>query len=357
MRHPRVKPEHRPHRLDDGTIRIGGGVYGLAAEITDPRGWVWAALELMDGRREIEEIVRGLCRKFVDISARQARTVVGALVESGYVENAHRTAPPELTESEILRYERNRAFFRHVDLTPREHGWEAQMRLKSARALVVGLGGTGGHTAWSLVAAGVGAVHCVDDDVVELSNLNRQVLYDEGDVGAPKVEAALRRLRAVNSSVSVTGQRRRVRSQEELAQLVEGFDVLALCADEPRGPDGVRVWASRVCGRRRIPWAGGGYSGPLVTVGVYGPGGACYECLRAGEEARLPAGTPVDLGGPGVSAPSAGLSGQFTAHAVLALLTGVPAVSPGYVTGVNLIDPGHHVYVRHEPRPGCPTCG
>ncbi|GII96668.1 HesA/MoeB/ThiF family protein [Sinosporangium siamense] len=357
MRRPRVKVEHTPYRCEGGTVRIGGAVYGLAAEIEDRRGWVWTALGLMDGTREVEEVVAGLCRTHPEVSERQARAVVEALVGSGYVESGEEVVPPELSEGEVSRYARNYAYFRHADLTPREHGWEPQLRLKAARVLLLGLGGTGGHAGWALAAAGVGRLHCVDPDTVEVSNLTRQVLYDESDVGRPKAEAAVERLRRVNSAVEVTGERRRVGTREELAALLRGFDVLALCADEPRGPDGVRVWANRACAAAGVPWVGGGYSGPLVTVGVYGPGGTCYECLRAGEEARLRAGVPIDLGGPGVLATSAGLSGQFTAHAVIALVTGVPELRPGYVTGVNLIDPTHHVYVRHEPRPGCSICG
>ncbi|WP_214410063.1 HesA/MoeB/ThiF family protein [Sphaerisporangium fuscum] len=338
-------------------IRIGGEIYGLAAEISDPNGWAWAALDLMDGTRETHDIIAILCDSLPGISRGQAQVVVETLVASGYVESGDDAVPPGLHEDEVERYSRNRAFFRRADLTPGEHGWEAQLRLKSARVLVLGLGGTGGHAVWALAAAGVGALHCVDPDVVELSNLSRQVLYDEEDVGRPKVEAALDRLRRTNSAIEVTGERRRICSRDDLAALVGGFDVLALCADEPRGTDGVRIWADQVCAAAGIPWVGGGYNGPLVTVGVFGPGGTCYECLSAAEQARLRPGTPVDLGGPGALATTAGISGQLTAHAVIALLTGVPRLTPGYVTGVNLIAPEHHVYVRHPPRPGCPTCG
>jgi molybdopterin/thiamine biosynthesis adenylyltransferase len=353
MRLPRVKAEHRPHRHPDGTVRIGGEIYGLAAEIDDPRGWVWGALCLMDGHLAPQGISLRLRRTFPGMSAGQADTVIATLLGSGYVEDAHAAPPPELSAAELDRYDRNHSFFRRVDLTPREHGWESQLRLRAATVLVLGLGGTGGHAAWALAAAGVGTIHCVDPDLVELSNLNRQVLYDEGDVGRPKVTAALARLRRVNSAITITGERRRVASAAELALLLEGFDVLALCADEPHD---LRIWANRACAAAGVPWVGGGYSGPLVTAGVFAPGHPCYECLRAGEEARRRPGTPVDLGGPGVLATSAGLSGQLTAQAVITLVTGVPDIEPGYVHGVNLMAPDHLVHIRHPSRPDCPVC-
>ncbi|WP_248961115.1 HesA/MoeB/ThiF family protein [Sphaerisporangium perillae] len=353
---PRVKAEHRPHRYADGTVRIGGEIYGLAAEIDDPDGWVWAALSLMDGTLPVAQITSRLALAFRELSAAQAESLVAQLIASGYLEDAAAVPPPELSAREVDRYSRNHAFFRQVDLAPREHGWEAQLRLRNARVVVLGLGGTGSHAAWALAAAGVGRLHCVDPDVVEPSNLNRQVLYGEADIGRAKADVAVRRLRAVNSDVTITGERLRVGGQEELAELVSGADMLALCADEPRG-HGLRVWANRACASAGIPWAGGGYSGPLVTVGVYEPGHPCYECVSAGERARRRPGTPVDLGGPGVIATSAGISGHLVAHAVITQLTGIPAIPPGRIGGLNLIAPDHLIDVRHPARDDCPVCG
>ncbi|MBD3143115.1 HesA/MoeB/ThiF family protein [Microbispora bryophytorum] len=350
-----MKFEHRPHRYEDGTIRIGGEIYGIAAEIADPYGWAWTALTLMDGTRSHDEIIERLRLAHPELP--DPESIVEQLAATRYVEDAAAAPPAGLSERERDRYSRNHAFFRTVDIVPRGHGWETQLRLKSARVVVLGLGGTGCHAAWALAAVGVGAIHCVDPDLVELSNLNRQVLYGEGDVGRPKAEAAVARLRSVNSDISVTGERRHIGSRRELDELIAGYDALALCADRPTGHD-IRVWANRACAAAGIPWAGGGYNGPLVTVGCFAPGaGACYECLSSGEEARRHPGTPVDLGGPGVIATSAGVSGQLVAHALLGLLTGVPVPPVGTIQGVNLIAADHHVWVRHPPLPGCPVCG
>lgn len=357
MRLPRVKAEHRPHRAGDGRVRIGGSIYGVAAEIADPDGFAWAALVAMDGTRTQEEIAALLRGAFPALTRAGATAIVELLVNSGYVEDASARPPDELSPAEQERYERNMAFFRRVDLTPRAHGWEAQVRLKRSRVLVLGLGGTGSHAAWALAACGVGGIHCVDRDVVELSNLTRQALYREADIGSPKAEVTVARLSEVNSCLDITGESRSIECERELAELVAGFDALALCADEPRGRAGIRVWANRVCLAAGVPWAVGGYNGPLVSVGAFSPGGPCYECLNAHVEASLPPGAPVDLGGRGVIAPSAGVSGHLTAQAIISLLTGVPALPGGYVTGVNLVAPDQHVYARHPAAPDCPACG
>ncbi|WP_061291943.1 HesA/MoeB/ThiF family protein [Herbidospora cretacea] len=358
MRFPRVKAEHRPFRTMDGTVRIGGEIYGLAAEIDDPGGWVWAALCLLDGRRGPQEVAARLVLMFPGLGAAEARGVVDDLLASGYLEEAAAAPPPRgLTARELDRYSRNQAFFRGVDLVPGHSAWETQLALKQARVVVVGLGGTGSHAAWSLAAIGVGRLHCVDPDLVELSNLNRQLLYSEADVGRPKAALAQARLSRINSDIVVTSARHRVTCEADLRSLVRGYDALALCADEPRG-EGIRVWASRACAAAGVPWAGGGYNGPLVTVGVFDPpNGACYECVAAAEQTRRAEGGVPDLGGgPGVTGASAGISGHLVAQAIISLVTGVPEVPPGYVHGVNLLSPDHHVYARHPARPGCATC-
>lgn len=230
--------------------------------------------------------------------------MVDLLLRSGYLEDAAAPPPGDLSAAETERYSRNKAFFRWVDLVPRAHGWEAQVALKRARVLVLGLGGTGSHAAWALAAAGVGRIHCVDRDVVEVSNLTRQALFTEADIGRPKADVVVERLTAINSGVRVTGETRAVESRADVSALLAGFDALALCADEPRGQDSIRIWANRACLMAGVPWAVGGYRGPLVSVGVLPPHGPCYECLTAAIEASLEPGVHVDLGGPGVLAPS-----------------------------------------------------
>ncbi len=81
----------------------------------------------------------------------------------------------------------------------------------------MGLGGTGSHAAWSLAAIGVGRLYCVDPDLVELSNLNRQLLYTEADVGRPKAPLAQARLSRITSDIVVSSARHRVTCEADLA--------------------------------------------------------------------------------------------------------------------------------------------
>ncbi|MEX1657148.1 MULTISPECIES: HesA/MoeB/ThiF family protein [Streptomyces] len=366
---PRIKPEHRAYRTVDGNVRVGSVIHGIGAEIADPRGWVWTLVEAMDGSRGPSEVVAEVLRGHPELSGADARQAMADLLAAGFVDDADASA--SLPPREQDRYSRGVPLLRWMDLAPRTSPWDAQLRLREARVLLVGVGGTGGHAAQALVASGVGHVHCVDPDVVELSNLNRQPLYRESDLGRPKVEAALATLRALNSDVTVTGERREVRGPEDLTELVAAsalagspHDLLVLAADRP---DAIRRWTNRACLAAGLPWVDAGYRGPLVTAGVYVPGqGACWECLREGEIARrdlrLGPGQDPESASPRMpwnpaSAVTAGLSGALLAHAALALLTGVPAMEPGFRFGVNLMLPGDPVHQRTPRRLDCPACG
>ncbi|MGH3341981.1 MAG: HesA/MoeB/ThiF family protein [Carbonactinosporaceae bacterium] len=359
MQRPLVKPEHRPYRLADGTIRIGGCVYGTAGEVEDPTGAVWTLLEAMDGTRDVEDLVAHVLARHPAEVADNVSSAVTDLCHSGYVEDAAPERPGEFADRELVRYARGQRFYQWIDLVPRSHPWHAQTRLRAATAAVVGLGGTGSVAALALAGSGVGHLHCVDMDAVELSNLNRQALYTEDDIGRSKVDAAVARLRLVNSDIEVTGQHLEVQGPADLAALADQADVLLLAADQP--PE-IRMWTNQACLRQQTPWVDSGYHGPQVTATAYVPGeGPCYQCMLTGarhDEPELWAGDHAGrLGGKAVSAVSGGLSGHLAAHLVMALITGAPPVDNGTVYGFNLIALGHHFALTYPRRDDCPACG
>ncbi|TDE60310.1 ThiF family adenylyltransferase [Nonomuraea mesophila] len=362
MLRPRIKYEHRPYRIGDGRIRIGGGVYGIAAELADPGGRIWTLLTLMDGTRTTDAITAELVVRHPGVPRDDARQALERLIASGYVEDAAQRDPGELPERAKERYGRARGLYAWMDLTPRETTWDAQLRLSRAKVVVVGLGGSGTSAALALAGSGVGHLHCVDFDEVELSNLNRQVLYAESDVGRPKVEAAVSRLRAVNSDITVTGEHLRITRTGVLTTLIEPYDLLVLTADQPAE---LRVWANRSAIETDTAWVSGGYQGPQASACVFVPGtGPCFECFQAAEknswEARGAAVEELPFGArpAAVNAVSAGMSGLLVAHLAISLITGVPglAANRAYATSIFSLD-NSFVVDPGAPRPGCPACG
>lgn len=357
---PRVKAENRPYRLTSGSIRIGGLIYGVGAEIEDPSGAVWTLLEAMDGTRSVDELAKLVHRRFPYEDPAAISDAILELCRSGYLEDAVQHEPVRLSARERERYSRSQAFYRWIDLTPRTDHWYAQHRLQASTVTVVGLGGMGGAAALALAASGVGHLYCVDMDHVELSNLNRQTLYTEADLGQRKVDAATSRLRQLNSDITVTGEHRHIQGAGDLRDLVAGCDILVLAADTPYG---IRFWTNQECLRAGTPWVDGGYTGPHVTATAYVPGqGACYRCARMAQRDRLPIPADPDVDpdarapGNAVTAAAAGVAGNLSAHLALGLATGVPPVSPGTVFGVDLGSLQNQFSRTLDRRPDCPAC-
>lgn len=176
-------------------------------------------------------------------------------------------APPALRNDQALRYER------HVRLP--EVGVAGQRRLLEARVLCIGAGGLGSPASLYLAAAGIGQLGIVDDDRVELSNLQRQVLHDTARVGAAKVDSAARTLAALNPDVRVVGIAERL-AAANAATILAGYDVIV------DGSDNVatRYLVNDTALRLRKPVVHAAihrFEGQLTVFAA--TGAPCYRCL------------------------------------------------------------------------------
>lgn len=362
MLRPKIKDAHRPMRRPDGKIWIGSMQYGLGTELDDETGLVWPVCQLMDGRLSRDELITVVA---ADHGANTAdvEEVVDFLIQSGWVEDLGADIPSNLSARELERYERSVQFQSWIDATPRSSRYELQSRLKASKVTVLGVGGVGSAVASSLVASGVGRVHCVDFDEVALSNLNRQLLYTEADIGRPKVKVAAERLSELNRDVQVTCADLALSCTEDIVAQVRGSDVFLLCADVPQE---IINWANQAMLQLRIPLVIGFYTGPMLSVGTFIPGvTGCNDCMMADERERL--GTlgradllDVDDQIPGfnpVMAPTAQMAGHFAAMETLFLLFGMRVQTAGRRIHRNFLDYDHQYYIEVKRRPDCPTCG
>ena len=214
----------------------------------------------------------------------------------------------DFSREELIRYQR------HLGLAG--FGPEAQMRLKGGSVLVIGAGGLGCPALLYLAAAGVGRITIVDDDRVDLSNLQRQVLYAESDAGQPKAAAAARRLRALNPLVSILPVEERF-SRANAIPLVSACDVVV---------DGSDNFATRylvndacvIAGRPFVFGAVQGFDGQLSVFNWRG--GPTYRCLFPEPP---PPGTVPNCAEAGVLGVMPGLIGTAQACEAIKLLTGI----------------------------------
>lgn len=221
----------------------------------------------------------------------------------------------DLSEEQIRRYAR------HIVLP--EIGGEGQARLLAARVLVVGAGGLGSPLLLYLAAAGVGTLGVVDFDRVDASNLQRQVLFDTPATGTAKVEAAARRLRALNPGVRIVEHPLRL-GPENARALVEAYDLVADGSDTIETRLAVHD-ACLAAGRPLVSAAVQGTDGQLTTFKAHlGPPHPCLRCLFPEPPPRdaLPSCAQA-----GVLGPAAGVMGCLQAVEVIKELLGPPAPS------------------------------
>lgn len=200
---------------------------------------------------------------------------VSQLVDSGLLSVYERPCASRLRPDLAERYDRQLAYF-SLACPGAEH--MQQQLLGNAAIAIVGVGGLGSWTAAALACIGVGHLVLVDDDRVELSNLNRQILFCPSDVGSLKVDVAAAALRAFNPDLEVEVRPERVRNARSLSPLIANTDLVVATADWP--PYQVGRWINEACVRAGVPYISAGQVppyiriGPMVIPGVTG----CLEC-------------------------------------------------------------------------------
>jgi molybdopterin/thiamine biosynthesis adenylyltransferase/rhodanese-related sulfurtransferase len=244
--------------------------------------------------------------------------------------------------------EQRRRYSRHL-LIP-EIGVAGQQRLLAGRVLVVGAGGLGSPAALYLAAAGIGCLGIVDDDVVDESNLQRQVLHSTAALNEPKVESAARRLAELNPDVEVVGYRERLTGENADRILDEGWDVIVDGADNfPTRYllNDASVW-------KGIPVVHGSIFRFEGQTTVFVPGsGPCYRCL-------FPQPPPPELAPScaegGVLGVLPGVIGSIQGSEALKLVLGIGHPLIGRLLLYDALEARFdEVAVRRDP--SCPVCG
>lgn len=236
---------------------------------------------------------------------------------------------------------------RHLALP--DFGPEAQRRLLGARVAVVGLGGLGCPAAMYLAAAGVGTLGIIDGDRVDVSNLQRQVLYGDADVGIPKAAAAAKRLAAMNPGVSVEEHAVRLTSGNAL-RVLGGYDLVVDGTDNFPA----RYLINDAACLSGIPVVHGSVLRFEGRVSVFGTGGApCYRCLYPEPP---PPGVVQDCRDAGVLGVLPGLVGVLQATEVIKVLCALGDTLAGRLLLVNgLTMQFRSIRVARDPQ--CPMCG
>jgi molybdopterin/thiamine biosynthesis adenylyltransferase len=247
----------------------------------------------------------------------------------------------DLNDDQLLRYSR------HLMLP--ELDVAGQERLLAARVLVIGLGGLGSPAAMYLAAAGVGTLVLVDDDDVEISNLQRQIIHDTGSIGMTKVDSARATIERLNPDVKVIAIAARLEGAD-LTREVAAADLVLDATDNFR----TRYALNDACWQAGKPLVSGAairWEGQVTAFDPRQPDSPCYRCLYAeGDDAAL------NCSENGVAAPLVGIIGASQALEAIKLICGVGEPLAGHVLYLD----GKWLEWRKlklNRNPQCPVCG
>ncbi len=254
---------------------------------------------------------------------------------------AKATAQPALSQQEILRYSRH--------LIMPEVGMDGQLKLKQAKVLLIGTGGLGAPLGLYLAAAGVGHLGLVDFDIVDFTNLQRQVTFGTKDVGRPKLEAAAERLRDLNPEIEITLHEAKLSSDNAL-EILRGYDIVVDGTDNFP----TRYLVNDACvllGKPNVYGSIFRFEGQATVFAL--KGGPCYRCLYP--EPPPPGLVPSCAEG-GVLGVLPGIVGSIQANETIKLILGAGESLKGRLLVFDALKMKFRE-LRLRKNPDCPVCG
>ncbi len=286
-----------------------------------------------------DEDIRYLSKETTSVAENDVVSIVPSIAGGSSALQA--ATPAKLSNDEILRYSRH--------LIMPEVGMEGQLKLKQARVLLIGAGGLGSPLALYLAAAGVGKLGLVDFDVVDFTNLQRQVLHGTGDVGRPKLASARDRLAEINPEVEVAAFETRLSSENAL-EIFRDFDIVADGTDNFP----TRYLVNDACvllGKPNVYASIFRFEGQASVFGL--KDGPCYRCLYPQPP---PPGLVPSCAEGGVLGILPGLLGVIQATEVVKLILGK---GQPLVNRLLLVDALSMKFreLKLRKNPECPVCG
>ncbi len=311
-----------------------------------PAGLAGGLISPVSHAREVDAVPGGLHLWIVVVAAAAVVFTYAAMLRwlrrraaeraGTAAKNTATFSPPELER-----------YSRHIML--REIGGEGQRKLKQSRIAVIGAGGLGSPALLYLAAAGVGNITVIDDDSVELSNLQRQIVHSESGVGQKKTRSAAQTIRNLNPHAAVTTVVQRLEPGSE--DILDGHDIVLDGSDSFE----TRSLVNRCCAARRIPLVSGAISQweGQVTVADPASGCPCLECLFPVQPAPDAAPACAEAG---VMAALPGIIGSLMAAEAIKIAVGAGRPLKGQLLIYDALW-GETRMMKYEPRSGCRVCG
>ena len=244
-----------------------------------------------------------------------------------------------LTDNQLLKYSRQ-IMLPQIDIAGQE-------KLTASHVVVIGLGGLGSPVAMYLATAGIGKLTLIDDDQVDQSNLQRQIIHNENFIGKKKVTSAKESIKALNSDCVVNIIDRRL-NEQEFEDLLANVNVIVDCCDN----FATRFLLNRVCFKTKTPLVSGSairWEGQLTTF-TMGEDTPCYQCFYDDSSS-----TDQSCAQNGVLGPVVGIIGSMQSLEVIKVISGAGALCVGELTLFDGLDMSFHK-IKYSKKECCPVC-
>jgi molybdopterin-synthase adenylyltransferase len=286
MNYPRIR-KHLVVIPLKKSISIGSS-NNTGIEIEDEDGLIRNIISYCDGRNDVRTITHLVRRKYTDVTIEEVEEIIKQISMVPYImEDA---SNDKKIDGNSERHSRNLNFLSNFDPVGGEK-FNYLNRIINSTVLVIGLGGAGTNMIYNLASFGVKNIIGVDFDTVEMSNLNRQILYKEKDIGFKKVVAAQKNINEFNSEINFIGIDKKIESSNDIIQLIDlhNCDFVFCAADKPS--IWIHKWCNDACQYKKIPWSYTGMAEYVTRFQTIIPEHtSCFECYERSvndyEEAR-----------------------------------------------------------------------
>ncbi len=249
---PRLKPTILKYRVKDDTVLR---VNGQLVQIADKEGAVWSLIGLLNGKHTSSQIIKETISKHTELSITTVQEYIDQLKDLDLLEDASLTAEGVIDRYTMERWSRNIEFFGSIAKYG-DNKFAYQKKIKEAKICLLGCGGLGTHLLFDLAATGFSNITIVDFDKIEASNLNRQILYHEDDIGKSKVHQAKKRILQFSKQANIKAIAMRLDATEKVASVIAGHDLVICVADKPRNH--IIYWLNEGCIKEKVPYINGG---------------------------------------------------------------------------------------------------
>ncbi|WP_053598194.1 HesA/MoeB/ThiF family protein [Bacillus sp. FJAT-18017] len=273
---PKFNPMYLYHFITKNELRVGITPDKLF-EIIDETGSIHRLITLMDGKKSVAEIANIIRNEFSEISLEEVEIAIQDFNEMGFLIHSDKDQH-DLNERELERFTGNINYISHF-CPPNQDPALFQQKISNSKVTIIGMGAFGSSLLINLAGLGVKNVKIIDFDTVSLSNLNRQLLFNEKDIGRPKIIAAKEFMKLFYSDMNIETFDLEIRDSLSIEQIIKDSDLVILAADQPYLL--LPRWVNEACVKLNIPFIAGSINikmGMLYTIIPHVSG--CVDCMH-----------------------------------------------------------------------------